>query len=170
MVSNSASDEELRAALDIEKVRLSDVINAKSKLQDTVGILIAGYDDLTNALGGDIDSMKDMTFTEKFVGVFSNRSARQMRERRVQDADIDTQLQDLVSQTQSIGNLLAEHADVLGREYASVGEPPPSQVEAEMGSAIRYHGAATSTTNRPAAHSAGRRRARQLPEIAIASA
>jgi hypothetical protein len=121
LASNSESDEELRAALDIEKVRLSDVIDAKSKLQDTVGTLIAGYDDLTNALGGDIDSMKDMTLRERIVGMFSSRSARQMRERRVQSADIDTQLQDLVSQTQSIGNLLTEHAEVLNGEYGAVG-------------------------------------------------
>jgi len=86
-----------------------------------VGRLIAGYDDLTNALGGDINSMKDMIWSEKLVGVFSSRSARQMRERRIQGADIDTQLQDLVSQAQSIGNLLAEHAEVLNGEYASVG-------------------------------------------------
>lgn len=129
LASNSESNQELRAALDIEKVRLSDVIDAKSKLQDTVGTLIAGYDDLTNALGGDIDSMKDMTLREKFVGVFSSRSARQMRERRVQRADIDTQLQDLVSQTQSIGNLLTEHAEVLNREYAGVGAMLEKQQE-----------------------------------------
>jgi len=121
LVSRTDSDEALRKAIDVEKARLSDVIDAKSRLQDTVGTLIAGYDDLTNALGGDIDSMKDMTWREQFVGVFSSRAARQMRERRVQGADIDTQLQDLVSQTQSIGNLLTEHAEVLNREYSGVG-------------------------------------------------
>jgi hypothetical protein len=97
------------------------VLDAKAKLQETVGTLIAGYDALTNALGGEIDSMKDMNLWEGIVGFFSERSARQMRERRVQQADIDAQLQDLVAQTQAIGSLLADHYEVLGREYASVG-------------------------------------------------
>jgi hypothetical protein len=121
IVADAGTEAELREALNIEKAHLSDVLDAKTKLQETVGTLIAGYDDLTNTLGGEIDSMKDLTWREKFVEVFSKRTAREMRERRVQTADIDTQLQDLVSQTQSIGNLLAEHAEVLNREYQSVG-------------------------------------------------
>ena len=121
IVSKSASMDDLRAALEIEKSHLSDVIDAKSKLQETVGSLIAGYDALTNALGGEIDSMKATTSTEKLVAFFSAQTARQMRERRVQGAAIDAQLQDLVSQTQSIGSLLSDHSDVLNREYESVG-------------------------------------------------
>ena len=69
--SKDSSIEEIRSAIDIEKSHLSDVIGAKAKLQETVGSLIAGYDALTNALGGEIDSMKAMTFREKFVGFFS---------------------------------------------------------------------------------------------------
>ncbi len=129
LVSKSGSEEELRAAFDVEKAHLSDVIEAKTHLQETVGKLIAGYDDLTNALGGEIDSMKDLTWRERFVEVFSKRTAREMRERRVQTADIDTQLQDLVSQTQSIGNLLSEHAEVLSSEYQSVGAMLEKQQE-----------------------------------------
>ncbi len=121
VVAQADSAEELLKTLDIEKAHLRDVLDAKAKLQETVGTLIAGYDALTNALGGEIDSMKDMTLRERIVSFFSDRSARQMRERRVQQADIDAQLQDLVSQTQAIGNLLSEHSDVLNREYDNVG-------------------------------------------------
>lgn len=121
IATKSQSVEEVREALSIEKSHLRDVIEAKAKLQETVGTLIAGYDALTNALGGDIDSMKAMTWTEKLVGVFSATSAREMREKRVQQADIDAQLQDLVSQTQAIGSLLNEHNEVLNNEYGSVG-------------------------------------------------
>jgi hypothetical protein len=121
LAGSSDDIEELREALNIETGHLRDVIGAKAKLQETVGTLIAGYDALTNALGGDIDSMKAMTLREKVVAFFSQTSARQMREKRVQSADIDTQLQDLVAQTQAIGNLLADHNEVLNREYASVG-------------------------------------------------
>lgn len=122
VVADAGTEEELRAALDIEKAKLSDVLDAKTKLQETVGTLIAGYDDLTHTLGGEIDGMKDLTWREKLVEVFSERAAREMRERRVQTADIDAQLQDLVAQTQSIGSLLSDHAEVLNREYGSVGE------------------------------------------------
>jgi hypothetical protein len=127
IATKSQSVEEVREALSIEKSHLRDVIDAKAKLQDTVGTLIAGYDALTNALGGDIDSMKAMTWTEKLVNFFSASSAREMREKRVQQADIDAQLQDLVSQTQAIGNLLNEHNAVLNNEYDSVGAMLKSQ-------------------------------------------
>ncbi len=120
LVDQAGSLEELRKTLDVEKAHLRDVIDAKAKLQETVGTLIAGYDALTNELGGEIDSIKDMTLRERLVAFFSSQAARRMRERRVQQADIDTQLQDLVSQTQAIGNLLSAHSDVLKREYQSV--------------------------------------------------
>ncbi len=113
--------EALQKAIDVEQARLHDVLDMRTQLQETVGTLIAGYDELTNALGGDIDSMKELTFRERVVSFFSAESGRRMREKRVQQADIDAQLQDLVSQTQAIGSLLSEHSDVLNREYDSVG-------------------------------------------------
>ena len=127
IATKSQSVEQVREALSIEKSHLRDVIEAKAKLQETVGTLIAGYDALTNALGGDINSMKEMTWTEKLVGLLSATSAREMREKRVQQADIDSQLQDLVSQTQAIGNLLSDHNAVLNNEYNSVGAMLESQ-------------------------------------------
>jgi hypothetical protein len=110
----------LRASLSAEKVHLRDVLEAQAKLQETVGTLIAGYDALTHSLGGEIDSIKEMNLWEGLVGFFSERAAREMRERRVQSADIDAQLQDLVAQTQAIGALLGTHYESLQREYAGV--------------------------------------------------
>lgn len=120
LVDESASLDEVRSTLDVEKARLRDVIGEKARLQETVGALIAGYDALTESLGGEIDSMKDMTMFESFVGFFSADRARQMREERVQTADIDAQLQDLVVQTQGINRLLSEHLETLDREYGTV--------------------------------------------------
>lgn len=107
-------------AIDVEKAKLRDVIGEKARLQQTVGALIAGYDALTNALGGQIDSMKDMTMFESLVGMFHSTKARQMREKRIQTADIDTQLQDLVVQTQAINKLLGDHLQTLEGEYSQV--------------------------------------------------
>jgi hypothetical protein len=109
VLAKAGPADELRQVLDVETAHLRDVIDSKQKLQETVGTLIAGYDSLTNALGGEIDSMKEMTLWENVVGVFSSRAARDMRERRVQGADIDTQLQDLVSQTQAIAQPGVRH-------------------------------------------------------------
>jgi hypothetical protein len=120
VLAKAGPADELRQVLDVETAHLRDVIDSKQKLQETVGTLIAGYDSLTNALGGEIDSMKEMTLWENVVGVFSSRAARDMRERRVQGADIDTQLQDLVSQTQAIGSLLETHFGTLSQEYDTV--------------------------------------------------
>lgn len=120
LVAEADSPDAVKQRLDVEKAKLRDVIGEKQRLQNTVGSLIAGYDALTNALGGQIDSMKDMTMWESVVGFFSARSARQMREARIQTADIDTQLQDLVAQTQAINKLLTDHLVTLNREYGSV--------------------------------------------------
>jgi predicted DNA-binding protein len=120
VLAQEGSAEALRQALDVESMHLRDVISSKQKLQETVGTLIAGYDSLTNALGGEIDSMKDRTLWESLVGLFSAKAARDIRERRIQGAEIDTQLQDLVAQTQSIGKLLEEHFQVLNGEYGTV--------------------------------------------------
>jgi hypothetical protein len=43
-----------------------------------------------------------------------------MRERRVKGADLDAQLQDLVTQTQAIGRILAQHLEALDREHGTV--------------------------------------------------
>jgi len=115
-----ADREQLDQILNAEKASLNEVLFAQTKLQDTVGSLIAGYDALTNALGGEIDSMKEMTTWESVVGFFSATTARELRERRIQQADIDKQLQELVTQTQAIGALLAGHFETLGREYDTV--------------------------------------------------
>jgi hypothetical protein len=128
-VAKAEPGEALRAALSVESAHLKDVIGAQTQLQETVGTLIAGYDALTHALGGEIDSMKELTLWEGVVGFFSDKAAREMRERRVQGADIDVQLQDLVAQTQAIGALLGAHYDVLQREYASV----QSMLETQQG-------------------------------------
>jgi hypothetical protein len=120
LVERADTMEAARSRLDLEKARLRDVIGEKARLQETVGALIAGYDALTSALGGEIDSMKAMTGWESFVGFFSASWAKEMRERRVQTADIDAQLQDLVVQTQAISRLLSGHLETLDREYHTV--------------------------------------------------
>jgi hypothetical protein len=120
LVAKADTLEHFREKLSVEKAHLRDVIDAQAKLQETIGTLIAGYDALTHALGGEIEAMKDRTLFEGLVGFFSAKTARDMRERRVQSADIDAQLQDLVAQTQSIGSLLGTHYEVLQREYAGV--------------------------------------------------
>ncbi len=124
--------DELRASLSVEKAHLRDVIDAQTKLQETVGTLIAGYDALTASLGGEIDSMKDLTLWEGIVGFFSDQAAKDMRERRVQSADIDAQLQDLVAQTQAIGSLLGAHYESLQREYAGVESMLQSQQQKQQ--------------------------------------
>lgn len=129
LVDRADSLESVRSELDVEKAKLRDVISEKARLQQTVGALIAGYDALTNSLGGQIDSMKDLTMFESIVGFFSESRAKEMREQRVQTADIDSQLQDLVVQTQSINGLLSTHLQTLNREYDTV----KTSLDAQLG-------------------------------------
>lgn len=127
-VAAADTREAARTRLDLEKARLRDVISEKAGLQQTVGTLIAGYDALTNSLGGEIDSIKAMTTWESIVGYLSPAKARKMREARIQAADIDVQLQDLVCQTQAINRLLSEHLGVLNHEYTAVKEMLDAQL------------------------------------------
>ena len=122
LVAAAETGQASRSQLDIEKARLRDMISEKANLQQTVGTLIAGYDALTNSLGGEIESIKAMTIWETLVGYLSPAKARRMREARIQAADIDVQLQDLVVQTQGINQLLTEHLGVLNHEYTTVRE------------------------------------------------
>jgi len=138
LAESATSADSLREQIDVEKARLKDVIGEKVRLQGTIGQLIAGYDALTNSLGGQIDSMKDMTTWESLVGFFSASSARQMREERIQQADIDDQLQDLVVQTQAINRLLSDHLTVLNEEYTAVKEMLSEQLELQRAEAAVF--------------------------------
>jgi dsDNA-binding SOS-regulon protein len=120
VMAEADTAEAVKSRMNIEKAELRDVIGEKARLQQTVGALIAGYDALTNALGGQIDSLKDKTMWESVIGLFSEKKARDLRENRIQTADIDTQLQDLVAQTQAINKLLSDHLTTLNEEYSSV--------------------------------------------------
>ncbi len=67
VVSRAGSVDEIRKSLDVEKAHLQDVIKAKAKLQETVGSLIAGYDALTNSLGGEIEVDSELGRGTEFI-------------------------------------------------------------------------------------------------------
>jgi len=94
------------AALDIENATLDDVHAHTETMNANIAELIMGLDDITAAFSKDFDEMRNKTGWESFVGIFSSAKADSMRQERVRTASIDDKLQDLISKSDVIVQLL----------------------------------------------------------------
>ena len=99
--------------LDIENATLTDVAANEKKLNNNIASLIMGLDEATNEFGSHFDSMKQKTMGERFVGFFSKQKSAEMRAKRISEADINSNLQDLISQSNQVISILSEQKDVL---------------------------------------------------------
>lgn len=109
-VSDQIDDTE---QLDIENATLDDVRKNEQKLNNNIASLIMGLDAATNEFGTHFDSMKQKTLGERFVGFFSKQRSAEMRAKRISEADINSNLQDLISQSNQVINILSEQKAVL---------------------------------------------------------
>ena len=94
------------AALDIENATLEDVHVHTEIMNANIAELIMGLDDITSAFSRDFDEMRNKTGWESFVGVFSKSKSDSLRQDRVRTASIDDKLQDLISKSDTIVQLL----------------------------------------------------------------
>ncbi len=92
--------------VDIENASLEDVHSHTELMNANIAELIMGLDDVTSAFSKDFDSMREKTGMEKFIGVFSKAKSDSMREERMRSASIDDKLQDLISKSDIIVQLL----------------------------------------------------------------
>ncbi len=110
------------ATLDIENASLEDV-HAHTKVMDAnIAELIMGLDDITSAFSKDFDEMRSKTGWESFVGIFSRAKADNMRQERVRTASIDDKLQDLISKSDVIVQLLESQLATLEEHKTKVGD------------------------------------------------
>ncbi len=116
------------AMLDIENATLEDVHAHTQIMNENIAELIMGLDDVTAAFSKDFDEMRNKTGWESFVGIFSQHKAASMRQERIKTANIDDKLQDLISKSDVITQLLEGQLAIL--------EEQKTKVEANLGETL----------------------------------
>lgn len=104
---------EQAAEFDIENATLEDVHAHTEVMNANFAELIMGLDDVTAAFSRDFDEMRTKTGWESFVGIFSKAKSDSMRQDRMRTASIDDKLQDLISKSDVITQLLEGQLAVL---------------------------------------------------------
>ncbi len=108
------------AVLNIENASLEDVHAHTEVMNANIAELIMGLDDITSAFSKDFDEMRNKTGWESFVGIFSNAKSDSMRQDRVRTANIDDKLQDLISKSDVIVQLLEGQLTMLEEQKVKV--------------------------------------------------
>jgi hypothetical protein len=97
---------ETEIAIDIDNASLEDVNAHNEAMSHSIAELIIGLDDVTSGFSQQFDEMRQKSGWESFVGIFSSAKAESMREQRIRMASIDDKLQDLISKSDIIVNIL----------------------------------------------------------------
>ncbi|PRY66707.1 hypothetical protein B0H98_101702 [Vreelandella songnenensis] len=108
------------ADLDIENATLDDVQNHADSMNANIAELIMGLDDTTAGFSQDFDQMRSKSGWENFVGFFSKGKSESMRQERIRTANIDDKLQDLISKSDIIVNLLQDQLETLEEQREKV--------------------------------------------------
>lgn len=106
--------------IDIENATLDDVHAHTEVMNANIAELIMGLDDVTAGFSKDFDEMRNKTAWESFVGIFASAKSDSMRQERVRTASIDDKLQDLISKSDTIVNLLEGQLAMLEEQKTKV--------------------------------------------------
>ena len=108
------------ADIDIENATLDDVHAHTDVMNSNIAELIMGLDDVTAAFSKDFDEMRNKTGWESFVGIFAKAKSESMRQERMRTASIDDKLQDLISKSDVIVQLLEGQLAMLEEQKTKV--------------------------------------------------
>lgn len=114
---NFSIEDSDKFSLDFENASLSNVKDAEDALNNNMVRLITSLDSTTSQLGSSFSTMRELTGKEKFVSFFSKSKAAEMRSGRIAQASIEQNLQDLISQSNSITSLLQAQLGDLENEH-----------------------------------------------------
>ncbi|MBM7066377.1 hypothetical protein [Actibacterium sp. 188UL27-1] len=107
-------------SIDIENATLDDVHSHTEVMNANIAELIMGLDDVTAGFSKDFDEMRNLTGMEKLIRIFARGKAESMRQERMRTASIDDKLQDLISKSDTIVELLQGQLEVLNTEKDKV--------------------------------------------------
>ena len=107
-------------AIDIENASLEDVHAHSEAMNANIAELIMGLDDVTAGFSRDFDEMRNKTGMESFIGIFSKAKSESMRQERMRSASVDDKLQDLISKSDIIVQLLEGQLALLNEQKGKV--------------------------------------------------
>jgi len=107
-------------SIDIENATLDDVHTHTQAMDANIADLILGLDDVTAGFSNDFDQMRSKTGWESFVGIFSKDRSESLRQERMRTASIDDKLQDLITKSDVITNLLQTQLNTLNEHRTRV--------------------------------------------------
>ena len=119
-VAKSKLDAGQDISIDIENATLDDVHAHTQAMDANIADLILGLDDVTAGFSKDFDSMRNKTGWESFVGFFSKDRSESLRQERMRTASIDDKLQDLITKSDVITNLLQTQLNTLNEHRTRV--------------------------------------------------
>lgn len=112
---------ELGIDLDMEDAKLADVRRQQAAMTENIAGLIAGLDEVTQGFGAQFTEMRERTTMETIVGwlpFVGSKQAEEMRQTRIRNTDVNGQLQDLMSKSNIIVDILTEQKIVLEDQKA----------------------------------------------------
>ncbi len=108
-------------SIDIEHASLEDVQDHNEIMNASIAELIIGLDEVTAGFSAEFNAMRDKTAMEKLVAIFSRVKSDSMREARIREANIDTNLTDLISKSDIIVSILQRQLSTLEDHREKVG-------------------------------------------------
>ena len=102
---------------DIENARIQDVLQQQKIMETNIADLIVSLEDVTNSFGSEFEAMKSFSFTENLIGFFSKKRAQAMHNDRVRSTSLAQNLQDLLTKSDTIVNILTNQKSVLEERY-----------------------------------------------------
>ena len=119
-VAKSKLDAGKDISIDIENASLDDVHAHTQAMDANIADLILGLDDVTAGFSKDFDQMRSKTGWESVVGFFSKDRSESLRQERMRTASIDDKLQDLITKSDVITNLLQTQLNTLNEHRSRV--------------------------------------------------
>jgi len=107
-------------SIDIENATLDEVHAHTDAMNANIAELIMGLDDVTAGFQQDFEEMRSKTGWESFVGIFSKGKSESMRQERMRTASVDDKLQDLISKSDVITQLLEGQLGILNEQKEKV--------------------------------------------------
>ncbi len=99
--------------VNIDDQDFKSVVENEDKLQGNIASLVYGLDEITQTFGSEFQSMSESTFMEKLTGIFSKRRSEEMKTSRIRNADIRSNLNNLIEKSEVIRGLLEEQLAVI---------------------------------------------------------
>lgn len=94
--------------IDLDNARLDQVKETQDVINENIVSAIIGLNEISGRFGSEFNAMRTKTVFESVVSVFSKNQADEMVSRRVKSANIDSNLQDFLSQSDRIVNILSD--------------------------------------------------------------